>query len=436
MTKSSLATVVATVAAMAVTGIAVSYMIRPTSGDATKEHRALESSDASLFTCGMHPHVVQQGPGQCPICGMDLTPIATGPPVQDGPGHVGVRVNRNFLQNFAVRTTVVERSDLPAQIRTIGYLDQDEARLVSVHTKFPGWIEKSRVNTIGERVATGDILFEVYSPELVAAQEEYLLAIDHVKRLQEKGAYPGAVRRAEALADAATERLHHWDLTNRQIRDLRTSGEASRTVEVYSPASGYVIETLQDSLEGVLASPGAVILKIADQSTLWAKVEFFEHHLRNLREGLQADISLDAFPGRRWAGRLLFFQPTVNSQTQTLTGYVEVENSDGRLRPKMYATVEIQLPGVTDALIVPTQSVLRAGGNQNIVIVESGDGLFIPRKVTLGLESEGQVQVVAGLVAGERVVTSSQFLLDSESNLQAAVERLASDGAGGHPADH
>ena len=367
---------------------------------------------------------------------MNLVPIESGFGARPEAGHQGVQVSKSFLQNFAVRTAEVERADLPARIRTIGYLDHDEARLVSVSTKFPGWIENPRVNTVGERITQGDVLFEIYSPELVTAQEEFLGALHYAVRLRTSGAYEGAVTRAEALLEAAGERLRHWDLTAQQVEDLLAAGEPSRTVEVYAPASGYVMEKLGDSLAGIKVGPGTTILKIADHSTLWAKVEFYEHHLRDLRVGLRADISLDAFPGLRWQGRLLFFEPAMNPQTQTLTGYVEIDNSDERLRPKMYATIEIRLPGARDTLVVPAQSVLRSGNDRNIVIIDAGEGLFIPREVELGIESDGQLQVVKGLAAGERVVTSSQFLLDSESNLQAAIDRLSSNPDGGQPHAH
>ena len=402
----------------------------------SSEPAAAPQEPVGLYTCGMHTEVVQQGPGQCPICGMNLTPIETGAAHSERAERGGVRVSKNFLQNFAVRTAEVERADLPARIRTIGYLDQDEEKLVSVNTKFSGWIEKSRVNTIGERVKEGDVLFEIYSPELVTAQEEYLAAIDYASRLREGGAYSDAVERAESLLAAAAERLRHWDLTSYQIEQLAAAKRATRTLEIYSPASGYVVEKLGDSLEGLRAVPGVTLLKIADHSTLWAKVEFYEHYLRNLQAGLPAEITLDAFPGRRWSGEVLFFQPAMNPQTQTLTGYIEVQNWDGRLRPKMYATIEIELPGARNALIVPAQSVLHAGDHRDIVIVDGGDGFFLPREIEVGIESDGLLEVVAGLVEGERVVTSSQFLLDSESNLQAAVERLVGSSDVAHQHAH
>lgn len=424
MTKATIAEFVAAIAVLIVAGIAIWHFGPPKGSRQPEDLHAYVPGAAELFTCGMHPQVVQAGPGQCPICGMDLTPMETTSAVQQEVKGPGVQVSRSFLQNFSVRTTVVERADLPARIRTIGYLDQDEAKLVPVSTRFGGWIENPQIHTVGERVSEGDLLFEIHSPELVTAQEEYLAAIEYVVRLRAAEAYPGAVERAEALVQAAAERLRHWDLTNRQIDALKMAGKADWTLKVRSPASGYVVEKVSDSLEDVKTTPGMTVLKIADHSTLWAKVEFYEHYLRDLRRGSRAEISLDAFPGRRWHGILLFFEPEMNPHTQTLTGYVEVDNSDGTLRPKMYATVEIQLQGARNALVVPAQAVLRSGGSRNIVIVDAGSGTFIPHEVQLGIESEGKQQIVAGLAEGDRVVTSSQFLLDSESNLQAAVERL------------
>ena len=384
--------------------------------------------ETHLYTCGMHPQIVQEGPGRCPICGMELVPLATGTETETGPA--GVRVSKQFVQNFSVRTERVVRRHLPAQIRTIGYLDQDEARLVSVSAKFEGWIEQARVSVEGERIAEGDKLFEIYSPELVTAQQEYLAAIDFAHGLRERGAYDDAIRRADSLALAARERLLHWDLTAEQIDRLVRSGQVGRTLDFFSPASGVLVEKAADSLEGMRVRPGLTVLKIADHSTLWAKVEFYEHDVRNLSAGLRAEITLDAFPGRSWDGKVLFFRPSMNPQTQTLTGFIEVDNGDGLLRPKMYATVRIRLPGVRNALVVPAQSVLHSG-DRAVVIVAEGEGSFTPREVELGIESEGWVQVLRGIDEEAVVVTSSQFLIDSESNLRTAIARLLGPREGG-----
>lgn len=373
----------------------------------------------------MHPQVISPEPGSCPICGMRLTALPTDA-APDGEGDpIGVQVSQGFLQNFSVRTTEVRRADLPARIRTIGYLDWDEGSIMSVTVKTGGWIESSRFNTVGERIEKGDLLFEIYSPQLLTAQDDYLAAKGYATRMRAGGARPDAVSRAESLLAAARERLRHWDLTASQIARLDAEGRTRRTLEVQAPMAGQLAEKLADSLDGLWIAPGTVVLKIADSSTLWAKAEFYEHHLAGLQPGLRAGISLDAFPGSRWQGSLLFFEPSVNPRTQTLTGYIAVSNDDGRLRPKMYATVQIELPVARGALTVPVQAVLRSGGDRTAVIVAAGGGRFVPRRVELGLESDGLVRVTAGLEEGERIVTSSQFLLDSESSLQVALERLS-----------
>ena len=377
-----------------------------------------------LFTCSMHPQVLQEGSGQCPICGMDLNPVPpTTEPASVPDAAAGIRVSPNFTQNFAVRTSEVVRGHLASGVRTVGYLDHDEGRVATVHVKFSGWIERALVNTVGEVVKEGDLLFEIYSPEIVAAQQEYRSAIRYVARLRATEAGDEAIKRAEALQQAAEDRLLHWGLTASQVARLREGAEPERALEVYSPASGLLVGKAENSLAGMRVDPGTAVLKIADHSTLWVKVEFHEHSVKDLRPGLSAEITLDAYPGRTWNGEVLFFEPSMNSQTQTLTGLVEVPNPDGLLRPKMYATVDIRLPGVHNAVIAPAQAVLHTG-DRSVVIIAAGDGLFVPREVETGIESDGQVQVLRGLGPGEHVVTSSQFLFDSESNLRTAISRL------------
>lgn len=393
---------------------------------------------ASFYTCSMHPRIVRPEPGRCPICGMDLVPVrpAAQPSGGAAPPHGAVRVGPRFVQNFSVRTEEVSLERLAARIRTVGYLDQDEEAVVSVSPKYGGWIERAHVHTVGERVSAGAPLFEIYSPMLVTAQRELLAARRYVSKLRQARAHADAIGRAEALQGAAAERLRHWDLTPGQISSLERSGEFSRTVLFHAPASGYIVEKASDSLEGLTVLPGQTVLKIADHSTLWAKVEFYERQVRDLRAGLKATIVLEAFPGRLWNGEVLFFRPAMDPGTQTLTGYVEVSNPDGLLRPKMYATVEVRLPEVRGPT-VSAQAVLHSG-ERSVVIVDLGDGLFEPREVDLGLESDGRVLVLAGVRPGERIVTSSQFLIDSESNLREAVGGLlnADSGAAGDMPGH
>ena len=394
------------------------------------------TAGATLYTCGMHPEVLRHEPGQCPICGMELV-AKRGIDAVEALGltdTTGVRVPRTFLQNFAVKTAVVERGALPVSIRTVGVLAHNEERLVSVNTKFGGWIEKAHVNNIGESVDQGDVLFDIYSPQLVATQREYLAAHSYVARLVQGSADSDAIERAEALLEATRERLVHWDITDAQIAGLEQAGAAPRTIRFFAPASGLVVAKSGDSLEGMRVDAGMTVLKIADHSTLWAEVRFFEEHLRHVREGSEAVIEADAFPGRSWNGKILFFRSAVDPQTRALTAFVEVDNADLALRPMMYVDVSVRAGGAADAIVVPAQAVLHSG-ERAVVVVAKSDGGFEPREVTLGVAAEGIQEVASGLSPGERVVTASQFLIDSESNLQAALAQLLR-GDGGEGGDH
>ena len=376
----------------------------------------------------MDPNYTSDRPGKSPM-GMDLVPVYADEGLADGQ----VRVNPSFLQNFAVRTAEVRRGSLPVIIRTVGILAHNEERVVSVQTKYEGWIERASVNNVGERVARGDVLFEIYSPELVSTQREFLGAMEYVGRLRDGGAYPEAVARARSLLEATRERLLYWDMTEAQIDALAESGAVARTVRVFSPATGFIVEKMGDSMEGLRIAPGMTVLKVADHSTLWAETEFYEDDLRHVGEGEAVEIEADAFPGRHWDGRILFFRPAVNTQTRTLTAFVEVANADLRLRPGMYVDVTARASGASDAVMVAAEAVLHSGARA-VVIVARGGGVFEPREVALGTESEGMQEVTSGLVSGERVLVSSQFLIDADANLKTAISQLLSGAESGQPA--
>ncbi|HSM13092.1 MAG TPA: efflux RND transporter periplasmic adaptor subunit [Thermoanaerobaculia bacterium] len=414
-----------------------------------------------LWTCGMHPEVIQDHPGQCPICGMDLVPIeaGTGPvegdrkilfyrnpmdptitspvPARDEMGmdyvpvysdEVGeaasqgatVTIDPGVVQNMNVQTAEVERRDLARKIRTVGYLDYDQEKMVSVTTKYAGFVEKVYVNYIGEPVRRGQPLYEVYAPELVQTQRELLAALGFARRLE--GTSEEARGRAEALVDAARSRLAFWDITAGQIEALEESGEPRRTLTVVAPAGGVVMMRMA-GLEGMAIRPGMELFHIADLSTLWLSVEVFEDQLAWLREESEAEISLSYFPGEMFRGRIRFVEPQVNEKTRTVGLRVEVPNRDGRLRAGMYATVQFAPVMVENAVVVPSQAVLRTG-ERDLVVVALGEGRFAPREVRLGVEGDHFQQVLDGVEPGERVVTSAQFLLDSESNLREAIQKL------------
>ncbi len=418
--------------------------------------------DGQLWTCGMHPQVIEEEPGTCLICGMQLMPVkATGSEgrrqeseptirywrapmdpnyISDKPGKspMGmdlipvyedsaevegeIRVDPNFLQNFSVRTTVVERGDIPLGIKTIGALHYNEKRIVSINTKFEGWIEKARVNYQGQRVRKGDVLFEIFSPQLLTTQQEYLAAIDYLERLRTQ-AHPNAVHRAQGLVEAARQRLLFWDVTDDRIADLKKHGKTLRRLKILSPISGVVVEKASESLEGMKVSPGMNVYKIADLATVWAKVEVFEHQMRHLQVGQRVRLTVDAFPGRRWRGTVIHLNPELDSRTRTLGAQVEIPNPGRRLRPGMYANIEIEVPGIAGAVKVPEEAILHSG-ERSVVIVQKDRTVFEAREVELGTAGNGFHEVRRGLKAGERVVTSSQFLIASESNLREAISKM------------
>ncbi|RMH20397.1 MAG: efflux RND transporter periplasmic adaptor subunit [Acidobacteria bacterium] len=456
---------------------------------AAREHAAAAEHDHAehqgYWTCGMHPEVIQEEPGQCPICHMDLVPLEVDPPAagaadrepagerkvlfyrnpmdptitspvpaKDEMGmdyvpvyadEVGatsgttVRIDPLVEQNMNVRTARVERRDLRHPIRTLGYLDYDQERMVTVTTKFSGYIEKVYVNYVGEPVTKGQPLFEIYAPELVQTQQELLSALTFARRLA--GAPEETRRRAEALVEAAETRLGYWDISREQIAELKRSGKVLRTLTVTAPASGLVMKRLP-GLEGMAVKPGMEIFHIADLSSLWLTVEVFEDQIPWVREGTPAEVTLPYFPGKTFRSTVRFLEPELSEKTRTMRVLIEVPNRGGELRKGMYATVVFAPVAATDALVVPSEAVLRTG-QRSVVVVALGGGRFAPREVVVGHEADGQTQILRGLEEGEEIVTSAQFLLDSESKLREAIQKMVAraqapapagapnDGAGG-----
>ena len=365
----------------------------------------------------MIPGFISDKPGKSPM-GMDLIPVyedAAAPAT-------GIRVDPSFAQNFAIRTAEAKRGVIPIEIRTVGILAYNQKAIASINTKFEGWIEKPQVNYIGEPVQRGQVLFEIYSPQLVTTQKEYLSAMDYLERLSSSGAYPEALERARSLVESSRERLHYWDIPDDQIRELARSNTITRTLKVVSPVSGVVIQKMDQSLEGMRLAPGMNVYKIADLSTIWVEIDVFEYQVQHLHLGQTAQIAVDAFPGRTWQGKLIYLDPTVSTKTRTLKAYVEIPNPNGELRPQMYANVEIRIPAVSGTVIIPQEAVIHSG-ERNVVIVQK-DRVFDPREVQLGVQGGGYQEIRSGIQAGELVVTSSQFLIDSESNLKEAINKM------------
>jgi Cu(I)/Ag(I) efflux system membrane fusion protein len=360
--------------------------------------------------------------------GMDYVPVYADEAEAGAGQGATVTIDPVVVQDMNVVTAKVTRRDVHRQIRTVGYLDYDQEKVVSVTTRYPGFVEQTYVNYVGQPVHEGEPLFDIYSPELVQTEQELLSALDFARRL--KGAPDDARRRAEALVTAARTRLSYWDISASQVQQLEKTGEVVRTLKVTAPASGVVMSRMP-GLEGMAARPGMELFHIADLSSLWLTVEVFEDQLPWVHLGSPAAVSLTYFPGEKFLGRVRYIKPELAEKTRSVQLTIDVPNRNERLRAGMYATVVFEPVAARNAITVPSEAVLRTG-ERNVVVVALGGGRFAPRDVVLGPQGERFVEVLSGLRVGEEIVTSAQFLIDSESNLQEAIQKMiAARGASG-----
>ncbi len=334
-----------------------------------------------------------------------------------------VRVSLDKVQKLGVKTEPAMVRDVMRTVRAVGTVQLDERGMATVTTKFEGWIEKLIVNTTGQPVRRGQPLMEIYSPDLVVAQQEYLIAWQTLRRLQ--GASAEARASAQRFVDAALQRLRNWDISEPQLKRLREQGTASRRMTIFSPAGGHVMEKMVQ--QGMRVMPGEPLYEIADLSTVWLVADVFEQDLGLIRIGEKVRISVNAYPGETFSGTVSFIYPTIAPATRTAKVRIEIPNPEDRLKPNMYATVEIAARiGATAVVAVPESAVLDSGMRQ-AVLIERGEGRYEPRLVKLGARADGIVEVREGLAEGEKVVVSANFLIDAESNLQAALRAFVAD---------
>jgi multidrug efflux pump subunit AcrA (membrane-fusion protein) len=406
-----------------------------------------------LYTCGMHPQVIQDHAGNCPICGMKLTPIRkqvgdtpagerkikfykssmtpgeTSPtPAKDSMGmdmvpvyedaagadnSSAIVVDATTQQNMNIRTAEVQRGPLRKTIRTVGAIDYNETALADVTTKFKGWIEKLNVDATGQLVHRGEPMFEIYSPELYSAEAEYLLALNSGSTND-----PGVV----ALRETAASKLKFFDVPDAQIAELEKSRVALKTLPVSAPMSGFVIE--KNVVAGQMVDAGMKLYRLADLGIVWVIAQVYEQDLPFVKLGQEAIVKVASLPDREFRGRVTFIYPTVDEKTRTAKVRLEFENPGYYLKPGMFVSALIHAQLEDSAVLVPESAVLRSGA-RNTVFVALAGGKFEGRDVLLGVEAENaMIAVNSGLNAGERVVTSGQFLLDSESQLREAIEKM------------
>jgi Cu(I)/Ag(I) efflux system membrane fusion protein len=359
--------------------------------------------------------------------GMDYIPVYEGgEPEEEGV----LKISLARLQKLGVQTAAVERRVLAQPLRAVGSLVVNERGLHTVTARFSGWVESLRVNTTGQAVQKGERVMAVYSPELLAAQQELHLALEGEKMLAKADA--DTRRRAAALVEASRQRLDLWAISAEQLREAE-AGRFTRQLWLHAPASGVVLE--KPAVEGRRFMAGEPLLQVADLSALWLIAEVFEQDMGRVRVGQSAQFTVDAFPGEVFKGRVDFISPTANLQTRTAQVRIELANPVGRLRPAMFGQVEVRTGKAQPVLAVEDSAVLDSGLAQT-VLVDLGGGRFEPRTVETGARAEGWVEIRKGIKAGERVVTRANFLIDSESNLKAALAGIASHEAGVSKSQH
>lgn len=387
----------------------------------------------------MDPGITSQVPAKDSM-DMDYIPVyADGGNVSEIVGTV--KIDPVVVQNIGVRTQFALKKTFGRTIRAVGRVDFDEQRIARLHPKVEGWIEEIYVDKTGQSVAEDDRLLGIYSPKLVSTQQEYLLALSNLSVL-ENNPIEEISRGAQQLVDSARERLRLFDVPEHQIKSLEESRKIKKILHIHTPVAGTVIRI--GSRQGQYVTPKTELYMIVDLSQVWVYADVYEYELPWIKEGDAVEMTLASVPGRIFKGSLSYVYPYAEAKTRTTKVRLVFDNPEGLLRPDMFAEVVIQSDSRVDAVVIPAEAVIRSG-TQTRVFIKRGPGKFEPRLVKLGVESGGEVEVLAGLQEGEEVVTSAQFLVDSESKLKEASAKMMealnyknaeTDGSSGNSIDH
>ncbi|EKY4879881.1 TPA: efflux RND transporter periplasmic adaptor subunit [Vibrio vulnificus] len=363
------------------------------------------SHEPLYWVAPMDPNYKRDKPGKSPM-GMDLIPVYADDlaGANDKPGTV--KIDPSVENNLGVKTAAVELAKLSPRIETVGYIAFDESKLWQTNVRVSGWVEKLYINAVGEQVKKGDVLFTLYSPELVKAQEELLNA----KRTGRDG-----------LVKGATERLLSLGVDREQINQMIRRGKASQNIEIKALANG-VIASL-NIREGGYLSPAQAVISAGPLNEVWVDAEVFERQAHWLTNGSQASMTLDALPGKAWQGEVDYVYPILDPKTRTLRMRLKFANPNGELKPNMFANITLQPVSDSEVLTVPKSSVIRSGGMTRVVLAE-GEGKYRSARIETGREADDKVEVLQGLNQGDRIVTSAHFMLDSESSQSADLSRI------------
>jgi membrane fusion protein, copper/silver efflux system len=375
-----------------------------------------------LYQCPMHPAITSDHPGDCPICGMKLVRVESAAPgprpdAQPVQGLAAVTIDPARQQLIGLRTAPVTSGTLAATWRAPARVQVDPTRVRQTNVKVEGFVERIFVDFVGQSVRKGQPLFSIYSPSLLAAQNEYLLALQTSESLAKAG---GLAENGQTLVDSARRRLELWDVPSAEIERLARTRKPEKSLMMVSPIAGVV--TAKNVVQGARVNPGEAPYEITDLGMVWAMADAYDYDLPRIHVGSQATLTLAAYPNRSFTGKVSFIDPTLDPQTRTAKVHLHFANPTRELKPEMYG--EAVLEGVSrQGLRIPADAVIRAG-TRNVVFVAKGEGKFEPRTIELGIKDGDQVEVKSGLTEGEQVVTRANFLIDSESQLRASLSNL------------
>ena len=367
------------------------------------------------YICPMHPQIIQQRKGSCPICGMDLVRKT---PAAENAAPAEVKLSADVIQKMGVRTATVNKGPLWKFIKTVGYVGYNERRLSTVSTRTYGWVENLGVRTVGREVKKGQLLLELYSPDFLETQKAFIEA--------QKKDKSGTLKKYGARQESVGPRdyLRYLQISESLANEIARSGKTRHRIPIYAPQHGTIIR--HEIKKHMFVEPDYPMFVIADLTSVWIEVDIYEHQLDWIQLGLPTEIEVQALPGQRWQGQLTYIYPELDPRTRTLKVRLLVNNPDRKLKPNMFAQVSIYGGPKKDVLMIPREALIVTGQRESVV-VDLGEGRFKPVNVTTGMRSKGQVEVLKGLKQGQRIVVSGQFLIDSEANLQASFRRFGAN---------